>query len=463
MVRLTQAEAIQRALSKGFAIKVSGFDAAIASARLTEAMGKFDPVLAGEFSNRGARDPIAIGTSTETDSYDLSVRGLLPWGMTYSLGGSTTNARGTFNLYANNHQSFAGVSATQPLLRDFGFGPTLASIRIARASNAIGEWQFRADAIDTVTNVVLAYQNLQFAQAVRQSALRSRELAASLLAENEKRFRVGSMSEYDVTTARSRLANREEGIIAAERAVKDAENFLKQQVSDDTGPELLAYGFEIDPPDAPPVVVVDAAADFRVALQKRPDYQQARLALDRSAINRRLARNQLLPRVDLVGSYGYAGADSDFGTSRRIVQDRDYRSYSYGVAVSVPLTLTTERGRYRVARLGHQQAEAALARLEQDIVVRVGNAAGQIEAAFQRVGAAKQALGLAQQTLDAELKRLRAGTSNTFFVLQQQEILTSLEVSHFRAVLDYHRALAEYDRQLGVTLEKRNIAIEPPK
>ena len=43
-------EAIQRALAKNYAIKVSGFDAAIASARVTEALGKFDPVLRGERS-----------------------------------------------------------------------------------------------------------------------------------------------------------------------------------------------------------------------------------------------------------------------------------------------------------------------------------------------------------------------------------------------------------------------------
>jgi outer membrane protein TolC len=129
----------------------------------------------------------------------------------------------------------------------------------------------------------------------------------------------------------------------------------------------------------------------------------------------------------------------------------------------VPLTFTTERGRYRAARLQEQQSETDLARVEQDIVVRVGNAANDVETGQKRIQATRKARELAQATLDAEVKRLRAGQSNTFFVSQQQEILTFAEVSEAAAQSDYHKALAEYDRQLGLTLEKLNVNVTPPK
>jgi outer membrane protein TolC len=145
------------------------------------------------------------------------------------------------------------------------------------------------------------------------------------------------------------------------------------------------------------------------------------------------------------------------------VRNKDYNDYSWGVMVSVPLTLTTERARYRAARLQEQQSETNIARVEQNIVVQVGNAAGQIETAQKRVQATRQARELAQTTLDSEVKRFRAGQSSTFFVSQQQEILTFAEVREAAAQSDYHKALADYDRQLGVTLEKLNISIEPPK
>lgn len=465
-------EAIQKALAKNFTIKISGFGAEISRARMIEAFGKFDPVIAGEYNfseseSATLRDPLTglrpAGSRSETDFYDLSLRGLLPWGMTYSLGASTSNARGTFNLFADSFSSFAGVSATQPLLRGGGFGAATASVRIAMTNRRISEWQYRDSVINTVTRVIFAYNDLNFAQAVLRSALRSRELAASLLAENEKRHKVGSMSEFDVTSARSRLANREEGIIAAERQVRDAENFLKQLVTDERTPALLEYGYELEPVPPAPIVIADAAADFRVALEKRPDYQQAKLAFKRSDIDFKLQRNQALPRVDLVGSYGHSGLGPDFDESRHAVRDHDALAYSYGVAVSIPLTFTTERGRYRAAKLTRRQAETDLQRVEQDIVVRVGNAAGNVDATRKRLEAAKRARELAQYTLDSELKRLRAGTSTTFFVLQQQELLSGAEVSESRAISDYQKALAEYDRQLGQTLEKRSITLESPR
>jgi outer membrane protein len=469
---ITLEDAIQRALAKNFAIKVERYDAAIAAARVTESLGKFDPVISGSYTHSENHNPLLSfdpssglrdSTRDETDIYDLGVGGLLPWGMSYRLGGTTTNSRGTFNAYADNFDSFAGVSGTQPLLRNFGFGPTLASIRIARTNRAISDWEFRQTVIDTVTRVTYAYHNLNFAQAFLRSATRSRDLAAGLLAENEKRFKVGSMSEYDVTSARSRAASREENVLLAQRQVLDAENAFKQLITDDRSPALLNERLTIEPPPPSPIVVVDPVADFRIALEKRPDYQQARLSLKRSDINSRLQLNQLLPRVDLVGSYGHNGYDPDRATSRHQVQDKDYLSYSWGVVVSVPLTFTTERGRYRAAKLQQRQSETQLQQVEQSIVVQVGNAAGQIETTQKRIQANREARELAQATLDAEVKRLRVGQSSTFFVAQQQEILSIAEVREAAAHADYAKALAEYDRQLGVTLEKLNIDITPLK
>ncbi|MDD3180511.1 MAG: TolC family protein [Opitutaceae bacterium] len=472
MLKLTLDQAIQHALAKNYSIKVQSYAVPIAQANLLGEIGKFDPALTASYiAGRNEAPQLLDPTTglrpsallTRTEDYEFGLGGLLPWGMNYKLGASAANDRGTFNLFANQYSTFAGVTATQPLLRDFGFGPTLASIRIAQANRAISEWQFKQILIETITGVTVAYNELNFSLACLRSALRSRELAHQLLTENERRYQVGSMSEFDVTSARSRLASREEAILIAARQVKNAENFLKQFIIDDRTPSLLSVTLDIAPPPPAPIVVVDPAADFRVALKQRPDYQHALLAVKRGDLTYRLRRNQLLPRVDLVGSYGYNGFDGDFRVARHQVRHQDYRTYSAGVAVSVPLSFTAERARYRAAKFGLRQAEADLQRLEQEIVVRVGNAAGQIETTQNRVTAARRARELAQATLDAEVKRLRAGTSSTFFVLQQQEILSGQEVLELRAEADYQEALADYDRQIGVTLDKLHVQIESPR
>ena len=112
----------------------------------------------------------------------------------------------------------------------------------------------------------------------------------------------------------------------------------------------------------------------------------------------------------------------------------------------MPLTFATERGRNRSARLAQQQAELGLAGIEQDIVIDIGNAASQIDTAKKRVAATDESYQLAVQNLDAELKKLRADTGNTFFVLTQQEVLANTKISADRAQTDLQRAPAEYDR-----------------
>jgi len=467
--KVTLDDAIRRAVAKNFTIKSDSFDVSIAKARVLEQFGAFDPQITGTYSYSENENPgttftggIRDFTTSRTDNYEVALGGLLPWGMTYSISANQVDARGSTNGFVSTYDTFAGVSARQPLLRGFGFGPATAQLRIAMTNRAISEWAFRQTVIDTVTRVIYAYYDVNFAYAALRSARRSRELAAGLLDENEKRFRVGSMSEFDVTSARARLANREEGILSAERLVREAENALKALISDERSMRLHDWRIEIEPMTTLPVTVVNAALDFQESLTKRPDYQQAKLALKRGDINFRLARNQLLPRVDLVGSYGYNGLDRDRETAQRLVRNEDHRSYSYGVQVTIPLTYTAERGRYRAARYALRQAETDLQQLEQAIVVAVGNAAANIETTRKRVEATRRARELGEQALEAEQKRLRAGTGNTFFVVQQQELLASLEVAESRAEADHRRALAEYDRQLGITLEKLNIEVTAP-
>jgi outer membrane protein TolC len=61
--------------------------------------------------------------------------------------------------------------------------------------------------------------------------------------------------------------------------------------------------------------------------------------------------------------------------------------------------------------------------------------------------------------LEAELKRLRAGTGSTFDVLYQQEQLSYAEINEAAAQSDHIKALAEYDRQLGRTLATHHIEL----
>lgn len=459
--KLSLDDAVRLALEKNPLIKVQDYSRSIARAEWVAALGRFDPAIAFRRSYSEDNSPSYFGGDIaaeliQSDNYNLALEGNTPWGMSYSIGGWARNQRagGALDLYS----TFGGISVTQPLLRGFGFGANLVGVRIAKADRKIADWEFRQTVIDTVTNVVIAYSDVAYAQQTLQIAQRSRDLSAGLLSENEKRFKVGSMSENEVTQARARTATREENILFAQQGVRDSVNRLRQLIGETLfpiDPETIA----VEPAEIPDNGVVQLASDLKSAYEQRPDYQAARLGLYKYRANASSARNQLLPQVDFVGSYGYNGLDREFAASRRMVREQESRSYSAGMVVRIPLGFIEGRGRARSARLQLRQAEADLVRLEQDIAASVASAAGQIETTRRRVSANRTAHELAKQALDAELKKLRAGTSNTFTVLQLQNELATVERSLYSALADQRRAHANYDRQLGRTLDVHHVSL----
>lgn len=465
-------EAIRLALDKNYAIRIESFNVPIAKANLLAEYGRFDPsfqlrYLYSENGNPQTADPFTgnrpAASIVTSDLYDVGVTGLTPWGAEYNVGASTENRRGTFNEFKPQFYSFAGIDLRQPLLRNFGFGSGLARVRIAKTDRALSEWQYRQAVTDTITNVIVAYHDLFLAVQNLRAAVRSRDLAANLLKENERRFQVGNVSESDVTAARARAAFREESILRAERLVRFRTSVLRQLISDQRDPILLNLPLTIVPPPPVPDVRINAADDYQMALTQRPDYQRSRLLVQRQRLNRNFVANQRLPSVDLVGSYGYYGLGSSWPESRRALQNRDTRSYSAGAVVSVPLTFAQQRGQYRAAKLQLKQAEMQTEQAEQQVLIDVANVAADVESAQKRIAAARTAREFAQQSLGDEIKLHRAGNSSTLFVLQAQEFLSQAELSEFAAVSDAHKAIAEYDRQLGRTLEKHRVQIGDQK
>jgi outer membrane protein len=460
---LTLDDAVRLALEKNQALKVNAFTPQIARANVMAELGHFDPALTFRRTYSESELPIATGplvtSLAKNDDYSLSIGGLTPWGLSYSLGGTAQNQRDTANRFTDNYVTFGGISITQPLLRGFGFGANLAGLRIAKADRRISDWLYRQSVIDTVTTVILVYNNVSQLRENVKIARSSRDLTALLVEQNERRNKLGAMSDADVLAARAQLAQREEGILLAERVARDTENQLRQLVGEThypvDGPPL-----EIETlPPAPPITL-DPAADLKRAYDLRPDYQAGKAGIDRRRANAAFAKNQLLPRVDFVGSYGYTGIDRDFSRARAQVRSEDARSFSAGVIVSVPFTFMEGRGRARSAQLSVRQSEADLVRLEQDIAVDIAAAAGQVETTRQRVIVARSALELAQKSLNAEQLKLQAGSGRTLDVLNAQRDLSNVQNSYARAQADERRARANYERELGVTLQVRNITLE---
>ncbi len=188
---------------------------------------------------------------------------------------------------------------------------------------------------------------------------------------------------------------------------------------------------------------------------------QAKLNVEQQGIQLKYDRNQLLPELDLTGSYGYNGSGGrEFDNAVDHIGEGNAPNYSYGAKLTIPLGNISARNQYKAAKASSQQVELQFKQLEQNVLVQIDNAVKQAQSAYQSVQATKQARVYAEAALDAEQKTYAVGKATTFEVLQYQNNLTTARSAEIRALANYNEALNTLAQQEGATLERHNINIE---
>ena len=432
--------------------------------------GYFDPSfgVSGQFNSRSTGDRfnsdlgLSIpGQETETDSFSSSLNGILPWtGMQYSLRGSasaTTSTQGT----NTSESSFAStqITVTQPLLKNFWIDSGRLNIALSRNNLRTAELTLKRSVMDVITQVEVAYYNLIFtfeSVKVQEMAL---QLAQRSLDETRKRFEVGTVAELETKQTESQVAAREADLLSARRNLDIQQNVLKRLISDDY---LSVHRVILKPQESltAPLKVFDVELSWDRGLSDRPDLMSSRIELENMGLQLRYDRNQLLPQLDLFGSYGRGGSSPfmiDYGESFRRIGNEDEPSHSFGGSISIPLGNKAARTRYRSNKVREEQLLLALKSQEQGVMIEIDNAIKQAASSYERVQATRKASEYSQAALDAEQKKLENGKSTSFVVLQLQNDLTAARSSELRAVADYNNALAELSFREATTLDRHGI------
>ena len=455
-------KAIAQALERNFAIRVERFEPAIAQQQSRAASGIFDPVIRSEYlyedeSLEGFEDP------DESASASVGVGSLLPWGMEWEASIQASDRSTPFDpvtgTVSDSVNSFAGITVTQPILRNFGLDGTYSTLRIAREA-ADSSWEgFRAQVMDIVESTIAAYQTVYFAEQNLRIAERNRDLALQLLADNKRRVETGVMAPLDIVQAESEAALREVSVISSAAFLQQAENALKDLVWDN--PEsILELNLEISPPAEPTFFSPELGRDYQLALKNLPEYLAAQSGLNIRELELRQFRRNALPQLDIVGSFGRFGVDQTLGDSLdQSLNDGETR-YTIGAVFSFPFPNRTRSAEKTQAYLRRNQADLQLTQLEQSIRIQLDDAATQLEADWARIGAARTARELSEKSLEAEEKKLRAGTSSTFVVLRLQGDLAVAEIREINALTDYAISQARYHRVRGSILETFGIQLD---
>ena len=410
-----------------------------------------------------------------------------------------------------------GVTYTQPLWRNFKIDNTRRQIKIQRKRVSQSDADFRRQTIQIISAVQQGYWDLVFALRDQQNREANLNLSRENLRRIEAQIDAGIAAPLARAEVATELANRESDLIVATQQVSIAENRLKQLLLKD--PQSAEWSSQYVPTDSPVLSndPVDLTLAMNDAIANRPELRRLKLESEINKIDIDYFKNQTKPRIDLTTTASLEGlansgtANTDPFTVPLISGDpnlnadafllrqirllhpgqvepvptvtiqptpsflvggfnqaltnifrSDAPNFSVGLTISFPLRNQTARADLATARFQQERIEAQTRAQEQTVITEVRNAVQAVEAARQRVFAARKARENAEIQLEGERKLFEVGRSTAFLLFQRENALTNARNAEIRAETDYNKALADLQQATSTTFRANNVVIDSP-
>ncbi|MCM3881902.1 MAG: TolC family protein [Vicinamibacterales bacterium] len=473
---MTLDEAVRHALDNNLELAVERLNPQTFDLTLASLRANYKPVATSTFGRRdNTRPPSNLlnpgSPSVSTMTYNAGLSQNMQWyggvaalAFSNSKVVSPTDKIASFDPQYNSSYLF---SYTQPLMRGFKIDQTRQQMQTTIINRDNADLNLRARSTNTLANVRSAYWDYAYTIQAVDVARESLTLAQKLLSDNKVRVEVGTMAPMDVVQAEAEEATRQQTLTVSLALMRTAELALKRLIVGGTNDPLWTQ--HIDPVDRPDFqsVSIDVEGAVRTALQQRTDLQIARNNFNSNSVVLKSQRDQSLPDIDAVVSYGASGlggtqyafnstgldrvrtgvlVDGGYSNALGTLFGRDYPNWNLAVNISYPIGGNTAEAQAARTRLLLQQNQAQIRASELTVATEVTNAALQVTNSTESLAAARAARDLSQRRLDAEMSRFEVGMSTNYQVVQMQRDLRDAQNSELRALLNYRKSLVEYDR-----------------
>jgi outer membrane protein len=471
--QLSLEAAIQSALQNNLGLRVERINPELQDLAIAQAKTVWTPNLTGSAKMSRRLSPISGFFSgakdiLKQDSFasEVGANQVLPWGANYAVTWDTS--RGKSNSVYDSPNPSLGSSLnftfTQPLLRNLKIDAARQQLLVSKANRQISDIELRQTVLTTVRSVKYAYWDLKAAEAARQVARQSLDLARESLRNNRSRVDIGTMAPIDIVEAEAEVAKRTETVIVSEAGVRSAEDQLRTIILDSKGADYWATHFNLTDEPSFEARAVDVEAAVKAALEKRTDLQQSRKNIELTRSTIQYQHNQVLPDLSATVGYGLTGQGGtklNFGngfpppvigtrvdgwgkTLQRLVSN-DFYNWSFQVTFSYPLGNGSAEALLARTKLQLSQAEIQLQNLELQVTTSVRDVARNVETNQLRLASTRATRTLMERRVQAEQKKFTAGLSTNFLVFQAQRDLADAQYSELVALLDYNKSLVDLE------------------
>ena len=308
---------------------------------------------------------------------------------------------------------------------------------VADKDIALAENDVTVRARQIVNDIKQAYSTLFIARKAIDVHLESVDLLRQIADVSQAKYTTGRISQQDVLKPVVELSKLHNDVITFDEQANLATARLNILL--DRAPET-PIGPLVEPREE---TLMPATADLqRIAVERQPQLQRARLEVERAEAELALARREYKPDVSLQGGY--------------MLMPRMTDAWLGSVAITWPRA-PWSRGKID-ARIAEQTAavEAAKAKtraMENSVRLAVQEAYVRAKAAQERAALLRTTIvPQSQQTL--EVSRVAYQTDRVDFqtLIDNERMLLDARLDYFRALTDFSQALADLERAIGADL-----------
>jgi outer membrane protein TolC len=326
-----------------------------------------------------------------------------------------------------------------PLLRDGGIDKRRADLYKARIDQELADPFILRQHIDFIRAATVSYYQwvaagfrFHLAEQLLEIA-RGRQEAIVAMVER------GAQAPIVQVDNERLVVSRELGVVSARRQVEAAAIELSLFYRD-AADQPVRPGLDRLPPSFPETggPSDDAfSGDLRRALTQRPEVRRLELTMQKNAVDQKLARNNLLPNLDVAAEVLQAGQD-------RVRSDIEQQEVEARVGFSVPLQRREAKGRLAAAEANLEQLKAELQFARDQITAAVQDAWSALEQARAQIRQTARNTSLAQELEKAESERFRQGAADLLALQIREQATFDARILEVQATADFFRALAFY-------------------
>ena len=472
-------------------INIARLDVLSSADQILGAKAPFDPSVTASFNNNRSitSEASQISGAPQLDflnqTTQMNYQQLLESGQTVNVGfnASRASTNSEFNFLNPYISTSTFFLVTQPLWQGRTNLQFKAPLMIARTQLLITSDQTEGRIADMVAAAASQYWDAVQARDNIKVQQQAYDLAQKQYERDKLSLDLGALPSLDIFQSQSQLAQRKVAVIQAQYLYRDALDGLRRLIGADLSPDTR--NIEIVLEDDPVAVVAPVPPTeeaISAALQKRPELSAVKRHQGVNDLNARVARDSMVPRVDLQafgGGNGLAGnqipvtgplgtgpttfASSGLGEALRQTFAFDSPTYGFAVNVTLPVRNSSAEQNLADALVSRARDRYTERQIEQQVIQQVKLADNEIQSSAAQIEAAKTARDLAQKNVQAEQQKYELGGVTAFEVLDAQTRLAAVESSLLQAYVGYQKTLIAYERAVWTLLDGLGIVVEVPK